>query len=333
MSAANSRLNRVGAVSRSVAARQSCSMQFDLSHQLKIPIHGVKCIKFVAADFSSEAKMFKIRNIAIALACVASVIGMSEFSSAELLKGQERETFIASARKSCIGTHGQGQTANLTKAVFEQYCACTANGLADRLSKDQLAEEADRADLSKENEAIVKEEATRCLAKNGGRDIFVSSATKSCIKEHTGEKGAMAKPAFEQYCACMANGIADRIPVTELIGDGNVSKEHPEIVDEEYGRCFAKNGGRELFAANATKACVATYDQGNKKRVMTKPRFEKYCACVAKGMADRLPAADLLKDYDTSEMPKDNQTIVDEEASRCLAAANEPEQRKGPDRK
>jgi hypothetical protein len=308
-------------------------MQFDLSHQPKIPIHGVKCVKFVASAFSSEAKMFKLRNTAVALVCTASMIGMSEFSSAELLKGQEREAFIASARKSCIGTHGQGQTANLTKAVFEQYCACTANSLADRLSKEQMVEEADRADLSKESEAIVKEEATRCLAKNGGREIFVSNATKSCIKEHTGEKGAMAKPAFEQYCACMANGIADRIPVTELFDDGNVSNKHPEIVDQVAGRCFVKNGGRELFATNATKACVETYNQGNKKAVITRQRFEKYCACVAKSLAGRMPEADLLKDPDKSDFVKNNQTITDEEVSRCLAAANEPEQRKNSGRR
>jgi hypothetical protein len=39
--------------------------------------------------------MFKLRNTAIALLCAASVIGTSEFSSAELLTGQERETFVA----------------------------------------------------------------------------------------------------------------------------------------------------------------------------------------------------------------------------------------------
>jgi hypothetical protein len=271
--------------------------------------------------------MFRLRNMAVALLCAASMIGMSEFSSAELLTGQEREVFIASTTKSCIGTHGQGKTARLTKPLFEQYCACMANGLADRLSKDQLAEQADRADLSKENEAIINEEADRCLVQKGGREIFVASTTKSCIKTYAGKKGTMAKPAFEQYCTCVANGVADRIPITELIKEGDLSKEYDAIIDEEAGRCYAKQGGRELFAANATKACVGTYNQGDKSAVMTKPRFEKYCACVAKGMADRLPAADLLKDYDKDEMPKDNQTIADEEASRCLAAANAPEQR------
>jgi hypothetical protein len=218
----------------------------------------------------------------------------------------------------------------LTKRHLEQYCACVANGAADRIPK---ADVIDQTELSKENAAMLEEESKRCLAENGGREIFVSSATKSCIKVRKGEKGLMAKSAFEQYCACMANGIADRIPVIELLGEGDISKDHPEIIDEESGRCFAKNGGRELYATNAMKACVGTYDQGNKKKVMTKPRFEKYCACVAKGMADRLPAEDLLKDQDLSEMPKENRTIVEEEASRCLAAANEPEQRKGPDRK
>jgi hypothetical protein len=283
--------------------------------------------------FSSEAKMFKLRNTAVALLCAASTIGMSEFSSAELLMGQEREVFVASATKSCIGTHGQGQAAKLTKPVFEQYCACMANGLADRLSKDQLAEEADRADLSKENEAIVNEESDRCLAKNGGREIFVASTTKACIKTYTGKKGTMTKPVFEQYCTCVANGVADRIPMTELIKQGDLTKEYDAVINEESARCFANQEGRALFATNAMKACVGTYDQGDKKKVMTRPRFEKYCACVAKGMADRLPAADLLKDQDLSEMPKENRAIVEEEASRCLAAANEPEPRKGPDRK
>jgi len=274
--------------------------------------------------------MFRLRNMAVALVCAASAIGTSEFGSAELLTGQERETFVARTAKSCIGTPTEAQTSRLTKRHLEQYCACLANGVADRFSR---ADVIDQTELSKENEAIIKEEAKRCLAENGGREIFVSSATKSCIKVREGEKSLMAKSAFEQYCACMANGIADRIPVIELLGEGDISKDHPEIIDEESGRCFAKNGGRELYATNATKACVETYDQGNKKKVMTKPRFEKYCTCVAKGMADRLPAADLLKDQDLSEMPKENRAIVEEEASRCLAAANEPEQRKGTDRK
>jgi hypothetical protein len=274
--------------------------------------------------------MFKLRHMAVALLCAATMIGTSEFSSAELLTGHERETFVASTTKSCIVSPADTQSSRLTKRHLEQYCACFANGVADRLSR---ADVVDQTELSKENEAIVREEAKRCLARIAGREIFVSSATKSCIDEYPGEKSAMAKPAFEQFCSCRANGIADRLPATELIGEGDVSKEHPEIVDEEAGRCFAKNGGRELFAANATRACIGTYGEGNKKKVMTKPRFEKYCACAAKGMADRLPAADLLKDQDGSEMPRDSRAIVEEEANRCFAAANEPEQRKGTDRK
>jgi hypothetical protein len=268
--------------------------------------------------------MFGGRTIAVAVLVAVSVVGTSRFSAAEMLNGEERETFIAGTTKACVDEHGQGYSANLTKPVFEQYCACMANGLADRLSKAELIKQAEQADVSKENEAVVNEEAERCLAKQGGRELFIATATKSCIGTYKGKKGTLAKPAFERYCGCVANGVAGRVPVADLMKDADLSKANDAIVDEEAARCYAEQGGRDIYVANAVKSCVGTYSKKN--ATMTKPLFERYCTCVANGTADRIPMTDLIKDPDKGEMTQENQTIVDEEIHRCLAAANAPGQ-------
>jgi hypothetical protein len=273
--------------------------------------------------------MFKLRKMTVAWLIVASVVAVSGRSPAELLKGAERKVFVDSAAKGCVGTHGKGQNAAMARPVFEQYCACVANGVADRVPKAELMKEGDQSDWMKDNEAAVDEIVAGCAPKEESRELFVAGATKGCVGTYgQGKKSAaIAKPRFEQYCTCVANGMADRIPMGDLIkGFQNetpdFSKENQAKIDEEVTRCLQKVADRKYYVTSATAACVATHGNG-RSAVMAKPIFEQYCACVANGVVDRVPIADLIKadmstDDQKSGLSKENQAVAEEEARRCL---------------
>jgi hypothetical protein len=62
-------------------------------------------------------------------------------SNAQNLTGTDRQDFIAGAVNSCMRKYGLDGTDLIPRALFEQYCRCYANGLADRLSAKELREE------------------------------------------------------------------------------------------------------------------------------------------------------------------------------------------------
>jgi hypothetical protein len=192
--------------------------------------------------FSNEAKMFKIRNMAVAVLCAVSVIGMSRPSPAEFLKGAERETFVANATKGCIGVQGKGGP-EMSKPLFERYCTCLMNGLVDRIPKDDLMNGFDQPEWIKDHKAVFDEEYDRCLPEDAVRDQFIANATKACIGSYGKGKtsASVDKPLFEQYCGCVAKGVADRMSVAELkeLDKAEISKKNDAIVDEESTRCLA----------------------------------------------------------------------------------------------
>jgi hypothetical protein len=108
--------------------------------------------------------MSRLQSVTVALFVGTTVIGLSQPGSAQYLEGADREVFVASATKACIGTYGNGKTGTIPKPLFEQYCVCAANGMADRIPMADLSKENGTDDLGKENEKIVDEEVTRCYA-------------------------------------------------------------------------------------------------------------------------------------------------------------------------
>ncbi len=111
-----------------------------------------------------EAKMRGLRNAMVAWLVGVGAICAGGPGFAELLKGADRETFVTSAAKACVATYGDKQAAKMAKPLFEQYCTCVANGMADRIPKADLLEESETPDMSKKNEKILDEEVTHCGA-------------------------------------------------------------------------------------------------------------------------------------------------------------------------
>lgn len=76
---------------------------------------------------------------------------------AQYLTGTDRASFVAGSVHTCMGRYGTGNTALIPKPLYEQYCGCYANGLADRVSAN---------DLVAENPAVVdpiiRAESRRC---------------------------------------------------------------------------------------------------------------------------------------------------------------------------
>src|SRR5262245_44421420 len=71
---------------------------------------------------------------------------------------------------------------------------------------------------------------------------------------------------------------------------------------------YLKGEARATFIANATKACKGTY--GSQATKIPESLFEQYCICAVSGAADRIPAADLIKDDNgTSELSEEYQKI------------------------
>ncbi len=66
---------------------------------------------------------------------------------AQYLTGVDRASFIAGTVNGCMRGYGTEGTDQMPRPLFEQYCRCYADGLADRLSMKELRDE---------NPAIVK---------------------------------------------------------------------------------------------------------------------------------------------------------------------------------
>jgi hypothetical protein len=281
--------------------------------------------------------MFKLRIIRCVLLGAIGALCISEACSAELLKGQEREEFIAGAIKGCMGTYGKDEGVKMTKPQYKQYCACTATGIADHISKDDLIRESEKPDYSDEFKAITERESTRCLPKDVVRQVFVGYAKNECLRTHgDGTTGLIAKPIFEKYCVCMAKGLVDRVSPDDVLKQdthAGLSKEMEAIVDQEATRCFPTEVGREFYVATLMKTCVGKYDYFKKDATLTKPRFDNFCGCLANSTADRIPLDELIKGNDSSELGKKNEAIIGEEVTRCLAVPKEPTQQKKTGRK
>jgi hypothetical protein len=171
--------------------------------------------------------------------------------------------------------------------------------------------------------------------KGDERETFVTNAMKGCIGMHGKGGPEMSKPLFERYCTCMMNGLVDRVPKDDLMNGFDQPewiKDHKTIVDKEYDRCLPEEAARDQFIKNATKACIGSYGQGKTSASIDKPLFEQYCACVAKGVSDRMSIAE-LKELDKAEINKEHDAFLDEVTAHCLAPIKEQVQQKSRGRK
>jgi hypothetical protein len=158
----------------------------DVSLQLKIPSRQSKYTKIAADADSDEAKMRGFRNTMAAWLLGTGVMCAGGPGFAELLKGADRETFVASATKACVATYGNGQAAKMAKPLFEQYCACVANGMADRIPKADLLEESETPDMSKKNEKILDEQVHPVQCGNNGAATIKKSDLRRMANRREG---------------------------------------------------------------------------------------------------------------------------------------------------
>jgi len=67
------------------------------------------------------------------------------------------------------------------------------------------------------------------------RAQFIAGAVNSCIAGYgRGDTGVIPRPFFEQYCRCYANGVADRVPASDLENDAVADP----IARAESRRCY-----------------------------------------------------------------------------------------------
>lgn len=84
---------------------------------------------------------------------IGTVLSNAGDARTQYLTGEDRNSFVAGVLRTCIGGYGTGSTSKIPKPLFEQYCRCYANGLADRIPVREL---------KNENDAIISEEGRRC---------------------------------------------------------------------------------------------------------------------------------------------------------------------------
>jgi hypothetical protein len=94
--------------------------------------------------------------LAGSIGCAMALSAISD-AWAQYYTGTDRASFVAGAANSCIRGYGSGDTSVIPKPLFERYCQCYANGLADR---------APMSDLKANNPAvmrpIIQAEGRRC---------------------------------------------------------------------------------------------------------------------------------------------------------------------------
>jgi len=101
--------------------------------------------------------------------CCAIALSAIGDGQAQYLSGADRASFVAGAANSCMRGYGSGDTSVIPRPLFEQYCRCYANGLADRASMDDL-----KANNPAVMRPIIKAEGTRCY-----NEIKVEALRKS----------------------------------------------------------------------------------------------------------------------------------------------------------
>ena len=93
------------------------------------------------------------------LACILGALkiyGEVVFSSAELISGESRTTFIAETANACVQKQ-RASGADVSEAQIEKYCTCVSEKMADGTTYQQLGGELDAnalADLRKKTEAV-----------------------------------------------------------------------------------------------------------------------------------------------------------------------------------
>jgi hypothetical protein len=84
---------------------------------------------------------------------------IKEGSSSKYLAGEERAAFIARTTNGCMRDYGRDGTGVIPKPLFEKYCQCYANGLADNAAASDI-----KSENNSVMDPIVKAQATRCYA-------------------------------------------------------------------------------------------------------------------------------------------------------------------------
>lgn len=75
------------------------------------------------------------------------VYGASQFSSAEIIRGEARNSFVAGVRQACVRKQRSlGQ--NVTDSQIDKYCTCTGEYVADRTTYKQIGTAPDAAALA-----------------------------------------------------------------------------------------------------------------------------------------------------------------------------------------
>ena len=88
--------------------------------------------------------------------CAMVFVSISE-GRAQYLTGADRASFIAGAVNGCMRKYGTEGTAKIPRPLFEQYCGCYANGVADRLSMSEI-----KAENPAVVDPVIQAESKRC---------------------------------------------------------------------------------------------------------------------------------------------------------------------------
>lgn len=76
---------------------------------------------------------------------------------AQHLTGTDRAAFVSSTAAGCMRRYGQDGTDVIPKPLFERYCQCYANGLADKLTANEI-----RAENPSVTRPVIQSEGRRC---------------------------------------------------------------------------------------------------------------------------------------------------------------------------
>jgi hypothetical protein len=106
--------------------------------------------------FKGKAMSGLTKWLAGSIGCAMALSAIND-AWAQYLTGTDRASFVAGAANSCMHGYGSDDTSVVPKPLFERYCRCYANGLADRVSWSDL-----KANNPSVMRPIIQAEGRRC---------------------------------------------------------------------------------------------------------------------------------------------------------------------------